>query len=85
MRWLPAGLPEWGNLLARAIDRQFLPRIPVFPVRVPPHPETDLTAEFAAANPYGLAINTDTKKLVISVLNAGATAFEWANVDASAL
>lgn len=83
MNWLPAGLPDWVPSLARALDRQFAPRIPDNPVRLPGVAAADLTAALAARHPYGAAINTDTGRPAYSVLVSGAWA--WRYADGSAL
>lgn len=82
-RWAPAGLARQAQDLVQAIDRQFQPLRPVRPVRIPAYDEAQLTADFAAANPYGLAVNKDTGAIVGSVLVAGA--WTWRNADGSAL
>lgn len=83
MRWVPAGLPAWVQPLASAMEKQFAPLLPSNPPRVPAIAEAKLTAEHAARNPYGLAVNTDTGALVVSTQVAGA--FAWRNADGSAL
>jgi hypothetical protein len=83
MRWVPTGLTEPMQRLAKAIDGQFAPRHPSNPPRVPAIAQTDLTDAHAARHPYGIAINSTTGKLVRSALTAGA--FTWLNADGSAL
>jgi hypothetical protein len=83
MRWTPANLPQQLIDLANAIDRQFAPRFPSNPPRLPAIAQADLTDAFAKLNPYGQAVNTDTGKVVVSRLVAGD--FVWRNVDGTAL
>lgn len=83
MRWAPSGLSQPLNDLARAIERQFAPKIPERPTRLLGVPQARLTADFAADNPYGVVINTDTNTLAASVLVGGA--WTWRKYDGSAL
>lgn len=85
MNWAPAGIPDWAVRLAGAIEKRFAPRFPDRPVRLPGYAQDELTAALAQREPYGLAINTTTGKVVRSALNGGGTAFEWMNADGSAL
>jgi hypothetical protein len=82
-RWAPAGLPKPVQDLVLAIDRQFQPLRPARPVRLPAFDEAQLTDDFAATNPYGLAVNKDTGAIVGSVLVLGV--WKWRNADGSAL
>lgn len=70
-------------VLARAIDLTFAKRTPDAPTRLLGVAAANLTADFAASHPYGVAINTDTNQLVVSVLVSGAWA--WRKYDGSAL
>ena len=83
MRWTPAGLSQPLNDLARAVERQFAPRLPDRPSRLLGVAQAKLTDDLAADNPLALVINTDTNKLAIAVLVAGA--WTWRNYDGSAL
>lgn len=85
MTWAPAGLPDWANRLVAAMDKHFAPRIPARPVRVPAVAQSELTDALAQREPWSIAINKTTGKLVRSALNGGGTAFEWKNYDGSAL
>lgn len=84
MNWLPAGLPEPFQRLARALEGHFQPLRPVRPVKLPAIPAADLTATTAARDPYSVAIDKTNDRLVISVPD-GAGAYEWVQSDGSAL
>lgn len=68
---------------ARAVERQFAPRLPDNPPRLPAIDQADLTTAHAARNPYGVAINADTGALAVSVQVAGV--WTWRKYDGSAL
>lgn len=65
------------------MDQRFALRRPSEPVRIPQYAQIDLPE--AERYPLTAAINTTSKALVISVLNAGGTAYEWRNADGSVL
>lgn len=83
MKWTPAGLTSQLLDFARAVEKQFAPLYPQNPPRFPPIAAADLTAAHAARNPYGIAINSDTNQVVVSVLVAGA--WTWRKYDGTAL
>lgn len=82
-RWLPQGLPPWVAEFARALEKQFAPRLPLDPARLPAIAQADLTDAHAARNPYGVCINTDKGALAVSVLVAGV--WTWRDWDGTAL
>lgn len=82
-RWVPSGLSAPFLDFARALEKQFAPIRPARPVRLPSFAQTSLTDDFAADNPYGLAINSTTGGLVVSVLVGGV--WTWRDYDGSAL
>lgn len=85
MRWLPQGLPPAFGVFAQALERQFAPLQAANPPRLPAIAQADLTDAHAGRNPFGVAINATSKKVVRSAPNAGGTGFEWKNFDGSAL
>jgi hypothetical protein len=83
MRWVPTTVTGAALDLARAIERQFAPRVPDRPVRLPTRASAELIAASAALDPYGAVINTDTKKLAYS-LPDGSGGYAWFHADGSA-
>lgn len=83
MRWVPSSVTGAALELARAIDKQFAPRIPSRPVRLPGLASADLTAAAAGLDPLGAAINLTTSKAVFSVPD-GTGGYTWVHADGSA-